>query len=76
MGSFLRRLLGGGNNIFNIEELMLDKLFRMSMGIVGYLFGVFFGEGVSMLFRSVNMLLLGFVFWVWLMGLVKFFSFD
>ncbi|VBB75421.1 Putative protein of unknown function [Podospora comata] len=75
-GSFLRRLLGGGNNTFNIEESTLDKPPRMSTGTVGYSSGASSGEGASTPPRSVNMSLSGSASRAWSTGLAKPFSPD
>ncbi|KAK4203107.1 hypothetical protein QBC40DRAFT_251561 [Triangularia verruculosa] len=71
-GSFLRRLLGGGNNTFNIEESSIDKPPRLSTGTVGYSSSS--GDGTSTPPRSVSLSLSGSASRAWSTGLAKPFS--
>ncbi|KAK4181458.1 hypothetical protein QBC36DRAFT_285575 [Triangularia setosa] len=75
-GSFLRRLMGGGNHTFNIEESSIDKPPRMSTGTVGYSSGASSGGGTSTPPRSVSISLSGSASRAWSNGLAKPFSPD
>ncbi|KAK0735453.1 hypothetical protein B0T21DRAFT_289815 [Apiosordaria backusii] len=76
-GSFLRRLMGGGNNTFNIEESSIDKPSRPnSGGVVGYSSGASSGGGTLTPPRSVSMSLSGSASRAWSNGLAKPFSPD